>query len=231
MGDYVAGELKKFDVKDPAKHLKDVATNLQKSNFVSWNVNAAPQTGYLGCFDIAPSRLDKNKTKDLSPAQIVAALRNSGMRVQARHGRASLVNTQNAFATMDFAGCDGILKQVEDLVKQIISFESSADSKALEKTRQDLIEGGNHASAEVGKLAGQATDSMSVTERAYTMDVMKALANFNTTLTRWMTELTMPVTKKIYQTARSSLVLVEKSLNEYKAGGAAPAAAGGGVAS
>jgi hypothetical protein len=231
MGEFVAGELKKFDVKNPAEHLKNVAQTVQRNNFTNWPGN--PPTGYMGCFDVIPSKLDKNKTKDLSHAQIVSALRSSGMRLQARHGSAALVNTKNQFTTMDFPQMESTLKQVESLVKLIVGFESSADSKSLEKVRQDLISGGDHASAEVGKINVTAggTDAMSATERQYTMDVMKSLANFNTTLTRWMTELTMPVTKKIYQSCRTSLVLVEKSLGDYKAGAAAPAAAGGGIAS
>jgi len=231
MGEYVANELKKFDPKNAGDHLKNVAFNVPKSNFTNWPGN--PPTGYMGCFDVIPSKIDKKKAQDLSHAQIVAALRSSGMRVQARHGQASLVNTKNAFATMTFGEMESTLTLVEGMVKQLMAFETSADGKALEKTRQDLIDGGNHAAAEVGKIAataGQANDSMSATERAYTVDVMKALANFNTTLTRWMTELTMPVTKKIYQSCRVSLVLVEKSLGDYKAVAGAPAA-GGGIAS
>lgn len=212
MGDYVADELKKFDPKHAADHLKNVALNVQKNNFGNWPGN--PQTGYLGCFDVDPVRLDKNKTKDLSYPQITAALRNSGMKLRVRQGRAGLINTKNEFATMTFAEMEQTLNLVEGLVKQVVAFETSTDSKAIEKTRQDLIEGGNHASAELGKLQGN--DEAGRTERAYAIDVMKALANFNTTLTRWMTELTMPVTKKIYQTARTSLVLVEKSLAQYK---------------
>lgn len=223
MGEQVATELKKFDPKNAAAALKTVAVGLQRNNFTNWPGN--PPTGYLGCFDVMPSRLDKNKTKDLSDAQIVAALRSSGMRVQARHGHASIINTKNAFATMTFAEMDSTLTQVEAMIKQIVAFETSADSKALEKVRQNLIDGGNHASGEAGKFGGN--DDAGNAERAYAMDVMKALANFNTSLTRWMTELTMPVTKKIYQTARTALVLVESSLKEYKVGAAAPAAAGG----
>jgi hypothetical protein len=226
MGDYVATELKKFDPKHAADHLKNVALNVQKNNFTSWPGN--PQTGYLGCFDIDPVRLDKNKTKDLSYAQITAALRNSGMKLRPRQGRAGLINTKNEFATMTFAEMEQTLSLVESLVKQVVAFESSADGKAVEKTRQDLIEGGNHASIEIGKFGGQ--DPAGNQERMYAMDVMKALANFNTTLTRWMTELTMPVTKKIYQTARTSLVLVEKSLSQYKTAPASATPAAGGIA-
>lgn len=214
MGDKVASELKKFNPKEASSALKAVANDLQKHNFVAWPGN--PSTGYLGCFDVVPMRLDKNKTKDLSDAQIVGALRGSGMRLQQRHGRASVVNTQNAFATMSFSEMKQTLKAVEYLVKQVVAFESSADGRSLEKTRQDLIDGGNHASGEIGKLVNVGSnDPTTQSERQYAIDVMKSLMNFNTTLTRWMTELTMPVTKKIYQTARTSLVLVEKSISAY----------------
>jgi hypothetical protein len=230
IGELVAAELKKFDPKKAAESLNAVALGGQRNNFTNWPGN--PPTGYMGCFDIVPAKLDKNKTKDLSPAQIVAALRHTGMKVNNRHGRAGFINTKSGFETMTFAEMESVLRQVEDMVKAIVGFETSADSKALEKTRTALIEGGNHASVEVGKLSG--TDEAGNAERMFAMDVMKALANFNTTLTRWMTELTMPVTKKIYQTCRTSLVLVENSLKNYKAGAAAPAGAaatGGGVAS
>jgi hypothetical protein len=223
MGEYVATELKKFDPKNAGEHLKNVALNVQKNNFGSFPGN--PQTGYLGCFDVDPVRLDKNKTRDLSHAQVVAALRNSGMKLRPRQGSASLVNTKNGFQTMTFAEMEQTLNSVEALVKQVVAFESSADGKAIEKVRQDLIDGGNHASAEVAKLAGN--DDAGKMERAFALDVMKAMANFNTTLTRWMTELTMPVTKKIYQTCRTSLVLVDKSLDQYKPVPATAPAAGG----
>lgn len=223
MGEQVATELKKFDPKNAAAALKTVAVGLQKNNFTNWGGN--PPTGYLGCFDVDPVRLDKNKTKELSDAQIVAALRNSGMKLRARQGQASLINTKNGFATMTFAEMEQTLNQVEALVKQVVAFETSADGKAMESVRQSLIDGGNHAAGEVGKLAGN--DEAGKMERAYALDVMKALANFNTTLTRWMTELTMPVTKKIYQTCRTTLVLVDKSLSQYKPAPAAAPAAGG----
>jgi hypothetical protein len=231
MGDQVAAELKKYDPKNAAAALKTVAVGLQKNNFTNWSGN--PPTGYLGCFDVIPSKLDKNKTKDLSDAQIVAALRSSGMRIEARHGGGGFINTHNqGFATMTFAEMEQVLTAVEGLVKQIIAFESSSDGKALEKTRQDLLDGGNHASSEVGKLQGN--DDAGKMERAYALDVMKSLMNFNTSLTRWMTELTMPVTKKLYQTCRSALVLVDKSLSTFKpisAGASSAAATGGGIAS
>lgn len=218
MGDSVAAELKKFDPKQAGKSLQTVASSLQNNNFTNWPGN--PPVGYLGCFDIVAARLDKKKTKDLSDAQIVAALRGSGMKLNTRIGSgamvslsSSAVNPKNGFTTMSFTDMDKVLNMVEDLVKQLVASETSADTKAIEKTREALLEGGNHASAEIGKLTG--SDEEGKTERAYAMDVMKSLMNFNTSLTRWVTEMTMPVSKKIYQTARSSLVLVEKSVAQY----------------
>lgn len=217
MGEQVAAELKKFDPHAASAALKTVAVGLSKNNFSTWPGN--PATGYMGCFDVVPQRVDSKKIANLSDAQIVAALRHSGMKLQARQGRASIVNVKNAFSTMSFAEMESTLKQVEDMVKLVVGFENSSDSKALEKVRQDLLEGGNAASAAIAKIVvtGGQADQTTVTERNYAVDVMRGLANFNTTLTRWMTELTMPVSKKVYQSARASLVLVENSLRQYKA--------------
>lgn len=219
MGEKVAAELKKYDPKKAGEHLKAVATGLQANNFT--NVVNNPPTGYLGCFEVAVHRVDKSKTKDLSDAQIVGALRNSGVKIQPRPGKGSMLSTgKNVFATMDFSEMDKTLTAVEGLVKQLVAAEKSSDMKAIEKARADLLEGGNHAAQAVNALQG--SDEAGKTERAYALDVMKALMNFNTTLTRWMSELTMPMCKRIYQTSRVSLVLVESSLKQYKG---APAAA------
>jgi lambda repressor-like predicted transcriptional regulator len=211
MGDQVASELKKYDPHKAAEAIKTIAVGLQKNNFT--NLPSNPPTGYLGCFNVVAHRLDKNKTKDLSDAQIVAALRNSGVKIEARQGRAALISSTNAFVTMSYQEMDATLNAAEALIKKVVAHEGSADSKAIEKTRADLLEGGGTAAAAVGKLAGN--DEAGRAERAYAVDAMKAMANFNTSLTRWVSDLTMPVSKKVYQTVRVSLVLVEKSLAQY----------------
>jgi hypothetical protein len=134
------------------------------------------------------------------------------VKLEYRAGRAGIITTgQKAeFSAMSFSEMDQTLNAVESLVKQVIAFETSADHQAVDKARAELLEGGNHAAAAIAKVDGN--DEAGKAERAYAMDVMKALMNFNTTLTRWVSDLTMPLTKKIYQTSRTSLVLVEKSL-------------------
>ena len=220
MGDQVAAELNKFDPKKAAEHLKTCAQGLQRNNFT--NLPSNPPTGYLGCFEVHATRLDKSKTKDLSDSQILGALRNSGVKIQARHGKAPMVNTKNGFATMSFAECDSVMSAVEALVKLLVASETSSGTKGVETARLALIAGGTHAATAVANLQGQ--DEAGKAERSYAVDVMKGLANFNTTLTRWVSDLSMPVAKKIYQTSTSALVLVEKSLAEYPSSVAAPAA-------
>lgn len=211
MGEKVAGELKKFDPKKAAEHLSAVAKGLPVNNFT--NVPGGPATGYMGCFDVKPVRIDKSRLKDLSDAQIVGALRNTCVKLVTRQGRAPLLNTKNGFQTMNFAEMDSTLNDVEGLVKMVIAYETSADSKTVEKVRVDLEAGGNHAAQAVGAMQG--SDEAGKAERAYALDVMKGLANFNTSLTRWVSDLPMPVAKKIYQSARSSLMVVENSLRQY----------------
>jgi len=219
MGEQVAAELNKFDPKKAAEHLKTCAQGLQRNNFT--NLPSNPPAGYIGCFEVHATRLDKSKTKDLSDSQILGALRNSGVKLQARHGKAPLLNTKNGFQTMSYAECDSVMSAVEGLVKMLVASETSSGTKDVERARLALIAGGTHASTAVGNMQGD--DEAGKAERSYAVDVMKGLANFNTTLTRWVSDLTMPVAKKIYQTSRTSLVLVEKSLSEYPSG-SAPAA-------
>lgn len=211
MGTQVAAELKKYDPKKAGETLHTVAIGLQKHNFT--NLPGNPATGYLGCFEVVAQRLDKNKTKDLSDAQIVGALRNSSVTLQTRTGRAAPLNTRNGFATMTFSEMDSVLSAVEGLVKQVVAYENSSEAKAIDKVRAELIEAGNTASGVVGKMVGN--DEAGKVERMYAMDVMKSLMNFNTSLTRWVSSLTMPVSKKVYQSARAALVLVEKSATQY----------------
>lgn len=212
MGEAVAVQLKKFDPKKAAEHLNAVAKALPKNNFDGLPAN--PPTGYLGCFEVVAHRVDKNKIKDLSDAQVVGALRNSGVKVQHRAGKQSMINTKNAFATMNWSEMEQTLSAVEGLVKQMMAVEKSSAMTGIEKAREELIAGGNHASQTMAKFEGN--DDAGKMERAYAMDVMKSLMNFNTSLTRWMSEMTMPVSKKIYQTSRVALTLVENSLRQYK---------------
>lgn len=209
--DTVAAELKKFDPKKAAEALNNVVKKVPGNNFPTLPPN--PPTGYLGCFDVHATRVDSSKIKGLSDSQISNALRNSRVYIQARAGAQGMINTKSGFVTMSFEEINQILTAVETLAKKMLAHETSADSKAIETARAALLEGGNHASAEIAKVNG--TDDAGRAEREFAVDVMRGLANFNTTLTRWVSDLPMPVSKKLYQTCRTSLVLVEKSLAQY----------------
>lgn len=210
IGDLVANELKKFDPAKAADALSAVAVGGVQRNFTQ--APPLPATGYIGCFGLTVARLQKDKTKDLSDPQIVAALRHTGVKLTPRTGKAAWVGNHQ-FKTMTLEECGQVMKSCESLIKQLMASESSGDTKAYDKAREALAEGGRKAAEAMGKLDQK--DEAGKSQRIYAMDVMKALANFHTTMGRWATDLPVPVSKRIYQSVRASLMLVENSLALY----------------
>lgn len=209
-GDMIATELKKFDPNKAAESLATVARGLPKANFN--NVLKSPGTGYMGCFDLHVVRIEKDKIQGLSDSQVLNALRHTKIVLESRDGAAPAV-TREGFATMSFEEMEAVLKSVEGVLKKVVGYETSSDYKALESTRQALMEGGNAATAAMGKMNGN--DEAGKMQRMFALEVMKSLQNFNTTFTGWASNLTVPMSKKLINVSRASLVLVEKSLAQY----------------
>jgi hypothetical protein len=210
IGDLVANELKKFDPAKAGDALNAVAVGGVQKNFTT--APPLPVTGYLGCFGLSVVRLAKDKTKDLSDPQIVAALRHTGVRLTPRTGKAAWVGNHQ-FQTMTFAEMTSVMKSCESLIKQLIASETSGDTKGYDATRKAMAEGATKAAEAMGKI--DKNDESGKSQRVYAMDVMKALANFHTTMGRWTTDLNVPVSKRIYQSVRAALMLVENSLALY----------------
>lgn len=211
-GDIVSGALKSYQPEDAQKVLGDVVQKLSRANFNTVINN--PNTGYLGDFELTTHRVDSKRIADLEDGRVLNALQASKIEVTQRvNGRMGMTaHSDREFATMDFTEMGNTLTNIEGLLKMIMSFEDSSEMKAMDKIHSDLMAGGEAAKNAFAKFA---SDEGNKSAQNFAEDVMKSLMNFNTTFTRWNTILTPVVIKKIVNTCRASLVLVDKSLAQY----------------
>lgn len=209
-GDIVAEELKAFKPSEASKTLQNAAKKLVGANFR--DVPKAPSNGYMGCFELQVRRIaDKKAAADehMSDARLLNALRHTFVQI-IRSDTRSLV-TKNTMDTPKLADIESLLNEVEKLVKMAASFETSANYKSMQTTKQNMTTAGDNAQAvwnREGNLMGQA-------EGAYAMDVMKSLMNFNTVYTKWSSSLPGDYIKRLMDATRATLVFCDKAIAQY----------------
>ncbi len=117
--------------------------------------------------------------------------------------------------TVSPAAAKGLIKDALDLIKSVEDFQRGPKFKAIRKARKDI----ESASAKATKAIEQAKPGSDGPEQNLGTSVTfyRAMLNFNASFARWAKDPQVGFTSAALAAARATAIVVDKSLNTYKA--------------
>lgn len=151
------------------------------------------------------------KNDDTSIIGSLEHVRRSGLELVPSSDKSKEVVSDFEFKTLSLSACESALSAAEKILDKLEDYKRGKGQKDIEKAHKKL----EAASEKATKAYDKLKDSSDSADRA-SLPYYKAMLNFNAAYARWTQQPAVPFASHALTTVRSAMVIVQKSLAQYK---------------
>lgn len=153
-----------------------------------------------------------NEQGDKSVLGALDRVRHSGVEFATAREKAGTIPGDFEFATLSLAGCSAILKDVENLLDSVEEYKRGKSSKEVAAAKKKM----ETASEKAGKAFEKSGNGEPDSKERAAMPYYKGLLNMNAAFVRWVQQPAVPFTRHALTAASAALMVVQKSVAQYK---------------
>lgn len=139
-------------------------------------------------------------------------MRKSGVELISTNEKTKDAPNDVVIATLSLSGATGLLESAKELLETLEDFNRGKRSKEIKKTQKSIEDASAKATKEMEKAKSDTEDAVAKGSVPY----YRALLNFNAAYARWAQQPAMPLLSHSLSTIRTIMVIVDKSLAQYK---------------